>query len=773
MLTIASWASSRGNKPPEEWLVGAQDFLDRVGEEALGPWLIEALTGALSLDFKDLSRSILVYTPRWTFGQPEEIFVIYKGLLRLGGLLAEDPELTLAMAAYEAHEARLNAVVFDWTLAPFADFSRGGPNWENALCHAASAAASKPNGKWLTGAANMIESLGTVPLSAALSQLLAEASTLQWDKLAQLVEVKYRGFSYMFWSHRHLIRAADVLRGLLWFVPLLPPDDELTRQVATFTDASLRKADMGPLNPKCANAGVIALGALESEAALGHLARLAANVTFKVTLRIIEAALESIAEPRGVTRDELEEMAAPTFGLAEVGGLSVALDGTTAVMQVVGSKAELSFITGAGNTVKAAPATVKAYHGAKLAELKALAKDITKMLPAQTTRLDRLFSNGHSWNVEVWRQRYLDHPLVGTLARRLIWLADDVPVFWLDGELCTVDGAQLAINPEATIRLWHPVGRPLDEVVDWRHFIENRGLVQPFKQAHREVYLLTPAEEQTASYSNRFAGHVLRQHQFHALASARGWHNSLRVMADAEFPPATKTLRAHGIRAEYWVEGFGWDAEVVESGAYVHIGTDQVRFYPIDAPQAKAHAGGGGYSASYAEPPVDSLPLSEIDPLVLSEVLRDIDLFVGVASVGGDPSWSDGGPEGRHREYWEAFSFGALSVSAAQRRDLLSRIVPRLAIADKCRLTDRFLEVDGALHSYKIHLGSGNVLMSPNDSYLCIVASSRAAIKDPLQLPFDGDRTLSIILSKAVMLAADDKITDGSILGQFASVQTG
>ena len=56
--------------------------------------------------------------------------------------------------------------------------------------------------------------------------------------------------------------------------------------------------------------------------------------------------------------------------------------------------------------------------------------------------------------------------------------------------------------------------------------------------AHREIYLLTPAEESTHSYSNRFAAHILKQHQFHALARQRGWKNKLRLMVDDSYPPA-------------------------------------------------------------------------------------------------------------------------------------------------------------------------------------------------------------------------------------------
>ena len=36
-----------------------------------------------------------------------------------------------------------------------------------------------------------------------------------------------------------------------------------------------------------------------------------------------------------------------------------------------------------------------------------------------------------------------------------------------------------------------------------------------------------------------------------------------------------------------------------------------------------------------------------------------------------------------------------------------------------------------------------------------------------VMLPFEGDRTLSVILSKAFLLAEDGKIKDASILGQI------
>jgi hypothetical protein len=78
------------------------------------------------------------------------------------------------------------------------------------------------------------------------------------------------------------------------------------------------------------------------------------------------------------------------------------------------------------------------------------------------------------------------------------------------------------------------------------------------------------------------------------------------------------------------------------------------------------------------------------------------------------------------------------------------------------------------LHTYKIHPGSANVPMEPGSHYLCIVPDRGHATwqKGSLYLPFDGDQTLAIILSKALLLAANSKITDSTILRQIGIPRT-
>jgi hypothetical protein len=279
------------------------------------------------------------------------------------------------------------------------------------------------------------------------------------------------------------------------------------------------------------------------------------------------------------------------------------------------------------------------------------------------------------------------------------------------------------------------------------------GVTQPFKQGHREIYLLTEAECQTGTYSNRFAAHIIRQAQFRRLAKVRGWQTELlgpwnmgdRGAADRKVPH-------WGLRAEFWVNGVGNDFQT----GFSYLATDQVRFYRDEK------------DVGASEEP---LALDTIPPLVFSEVMRDVDLFVGVASIGNDPNWSDGGPGGLYRGYWEDFAFGNLSATAQTRKTVVERLIPGLSIADRCTLSERFLEVRGHLRTYKIHLGSGNILMAPHDQYLCIVAKRRAAGESQLFLPFEGDEVLSQILSKALLLANDTKITDRTILSQIRNKQ--
>ncbi len=642
--------------------------------------------------------------------------------------------------------------------------------WDVLMAHALTATSSRPSKKWLKTAGEAIIAIGQDAVAESLDRWLPLVSHGQSVRAGGDGAGRLRGPAGIMHDEN-----ATVLRGLLWIVPLLERRQDLARLVSDVTLSAYKKVPgIGPRAVKVGNAGVYALSELGSVEAVGQLAVLKVRVKFGTAQKEIEKAFSKTAEALGLPRDEIEEMGVPTYGLTEVGRLTESIGEYQAEILVTGSDAALGWRDGKGKQLKSVPAKVRTDHADDLKELKQSLKDIQSLLPAQRDRIDSMFLAQRSWPIATWKQRYLDHPLVGSIAQRLIWCVDGTPALFVEGAATTVDGSRLEHGATAEITLWHPIGQPVEQVLAWRERLESLRLTQPFKQAHREVYLLTAAEERTGTYSNRFAAHIVRQHQFNALCAARGWKNQLRLMVDATYPPPTRQLPEWGLRAEFWVDGIGteYGTDTNDSGSFLYLATDQVRFYRRGAAESWAQAGGGQYTSAAAgageENINEPLPLEEIPPLAFSEVMRDVDLFVGVASVGNDPRWQDGGGQGRYHDYWTAYSFGDLSATASTRKEVLERLVPRLKIADRCSFSDRFLVVQGDRRTYKIHLGSGNILMEPNDQYLCIVPDSRTKADDgSMFLPFEGDRTLSIILSKVLLLADDRKIKDPTILRQI------
>ena len=328
-----------------------------------------------------------------------------------------------------------------------------------------------------------------------------------------------------------------------------------------------------------------------------------------------------------------------------------------------------------------------------------------------------------------------------------------------------LDGNAVTPDPAARVQLWHPISAGTEEIEAWRDRIGQTGLQQPFPQVWREVYILTDAERATATYTNRWSAHILRQHQAMELARANGWTAIHRTGFDsAQGKMWEPPIPAHGIIASYWIEGIGAeDGAFSPGGAYTYIVTDRMVFHRA--------RGGTGRDANRAREG-DPLALESLPPVVFSEVMRAGDLFTSIASIGNDPHWIDRGadaaaPTGwraRANTYWAEANTGPLEQSAQGRRAILARIIPRLKIADQLTLDDRFLHVRGKLNSYAIHLGAGGAFCGTR--HLCIVPAGEGT-PGKIALPFEGDRILSLILSKAVLLAADDKVTDPVILAQI------
>jgi hypothetical protein len=542
----------------------------------------------------------------------------------------------------------------------------------------------------------------------------------------------------------------ETVRGLVWLAVLAAPE-LADRRLEACAHGCLTTSDIPPahLSRVLGTASIHAFALMPGTSGVGSLSRLRQRLRRPGDIKLIDKALNAIAHACGLPASELEEIGLPDYGLAPDGTLEIAVGPATAVLAISDASSVRTTWRGAdGKPLRGPPAAVKSSHAEALKQVTARAKEIEDTLKAQRARLERIYLDDREWSLDVWSARYLHEPLVAPLAHRLIW-SFRLGERWVAG-LPRADGVFDAAAtrldlaaPDIRVKLWHPMQSEASHVLAWRHCLAQLSITQPFKQAHREVYILTDAERANRTYSNRFAAHILQRHQFRALCQARGWSCPGYGSWDPGNERASKHLQRKNLLVEFRAEPI---EESLDQEGYLFtlLTTDQVRF---------------------ADSVGEISALERVPPILFSELMRDVDLFVSVAGIANDPTWQDRGADA-YGEYWTATTFGPLSEIAKTRHAVLKDLLPGLAIADQCRLEDRFLVVTGKLHTYRIHLGSSNIRMEPIGRRLCIVIDKRTA-GPRVPLPFEGDIMLLVILSKAFLLADDDRIKDPSILSQF------
>ncbi|MEU4620375.1 DUF4132 domain-containing protein [Actinoplanes sp. NPDC023801] len=251
----------------------------------------------------------------------------------------------------------------------------------------------------------------------------------------------------------------------------------------------------------------------------------------------------------------------------------------------------------------------------------------------------------------------------------------------------------------------------------WQERIVRDRIRQPVKQAFRELYVPTPAEREAVDVSQRFAGQNVSGRVAAQLLSARGWSIGNEDAAHQATRPAGAGLTA---------------ALSCEFHGYFGLGDVLI----------------GGLVLLRDGRPV---PLAEVPPVVFSEVMRDLDLVVSVA--------------GTEPERWSS------PAGARSRADVLTALIAELGLT-RVAVDGTAAVVRGSRATYRVHLTSGSIHVEPA-GYLCVVpAGFGATAHRRLFLPFaDEDRMTSVILSKVLLLAEDEKITDPSILQQLDALR--
>ncbi len=471
------------------------------------------------------------------------------------------------------------------------------------------------------------------------------------------------------------------------------------------------------------------------EDAVARLLLIQLRTTHQGVLTRIESVLPEIAAQRGITVEKLVDGAIFTNGL-NVQGERIWQVGEYTLRLAIspGGRMQRSIRGSDGKALRQRPTELENAWKLMAEE----AQQLSRTLSVQRKRLEAAMKEQRGWSWTEWQSSIAAHLLPKHLARRLVWrisrmdsLQHTYAILDEQGNWHDVEGEPVQVGNEHHLRIAHPVEMTPEEHSRWQRYIVTHKISQPFKQMFRETYVLTPAEEQTRTYSNRFAAHVIANDTVH-VPRRRGWQTSWGV--------CRYDFQRHNIRAYLWH---------VHTDRGAHSILQQIAFYPLD------HGMVWSQPDLYLDPAC--LPLHDVPLVVFSEAMRDIDQCLVSASQGTDQTWHDEGNQHQH--------YSNYSEQAQRREPLVREMLPLLDLGPAVRVEGRLVHIDGKRSRYKVDMGNGCIYTEPGGRYLCIVPRYDT---QKLYLPFEeNDPKIAEILSKILLLARDETITDATILRQL------
>ena len=298
--------------------------------------------------------------------------------------------------------------------------------------------------------------------------------------------------------------------------------------------------------------------------------------------------------------------------------------------------------------------------------------------------------------------KILEHPVVKAMLSKLVLFNPETQAsgFWQDGKLLSAEGSLTPLKETDKLLIAHP--SHLFYAVQWdlyQKYLFDKEIKQPFKQVFRELYIPTKDELETSNRSERYQGHQVQPQKTVALLRGRGWTVNYE----------------EGLQRVYHKEGFR---------ATIYAAADWYTPSDVEAPTLE-------YVVFYNLKDGKEVPMKEINPVIFSEVMRDVDLVVSVAHVGGVD------PEASH--------------STMQMRAALARESARLFKLTNVEVKERHILVKNEHGDYSLHLGSG--MISRGGLQINVVAV-QSQHRGRVFLPFvDDDPKTAEIISKMKLLA--------------------
>ena len=306
------------------------------------------------------------------------------------------------------------------------------------------------------------------------------------------------------------------------------------------------------------------------------------------------------------------------------------------------------------------------------------------------------------------------NPIIRPILKDLVYITENRTGFMEGLVLTDCTNTSINLNPEANVRIAHPFDLWNEKVwQEYQKVLFGKQAKQPFKQVFRELYVKT-TEELEKFQSLRYAGNQIQPKKTVACLKGRRW------VADYE----------DGLQKIYYKENIV---------ARIYALADWFSPGDVEAPTLEWVE----FSDRKTFKPI---AIKDVPDCIFSEVMRDVDLAVSVAHVGGvDPETSHSTME--------------------MRKAIVEFNLPLFGLTNVSFVGNHAI-IQGKRGEYTVHLGSGVVFKRGGAQIAVLPVHSQHRGK--LFLPFvDEDPKTAEIMSKIVLFAEDMKIKDPYILEQI------
>lgn len=369
--------------------------------------------------------------------------------------------------------------------------------------------------------------------------------------------------------------------------------------------------------------GLECLRSIGTEMALLQINGIAQKVKFQAIKARAQECMEAIAADLNLTRDQLEDRLVPDCGLDQHG--SRVFDFGPRQFRLILGPSLKPLVADAANQRKpdlpkpnAKDDAAKAQDA--IAAWKLVKKQIAEVVKVQTRRLEQALVTQRRWPAADFDRIFVRHPFLMNLAQCFVW-----GIYGADGTLASTfrvtedrslggrHDVPVTLPPDASVGLVHPIQLDPATLAAWGELLSDYEILPPFPQLGRPVLTLTETERR---------GDTIQRH------------------GDVSIP---------AVSLAGTLERLGWQRAVpADAGGYDNHGkhfpaagiTAIVQHEPLyigsladspDTPIHECYFTAGAYDRSGWAGGQAKIPIEKIDPLIVSEVLGDLQ---AVASKG-------------------------------------------------------------------------------------------------------------------------------------------